>query len=108
MIFTITSFRLRCLLVKHLFTILILLKKNREEVWAECHRLKEELMVTREQALEAERLTVHQRKSHFWLDIRIVYCTGSLIYQICRTDPAKPSISFIKKICFPGKPLSTQ
>ena len=42
-------------------------EKTREEVWAECHRLKEELMVTREQALEAERLTVHQRKSHFFL-----------------------------------------
>jgi hypothetical protein len=82
--------------------------KNYEEIVEECDRLQREvLFVTEEQAIEAERLTLKQRKSHFWLDIRIGYCTGSLIYQICHTNLSKPSISLIKRICFPGKQLST-
>lgn len=81
--------------------------KTFEEVLVECDRLLKDLVVTPEQAKEAERLTLKQRKSHFWKDVRIGYCTGSNIYQICRTNVEKPSVSLIKKICFPGKALST-
>ena len=81
--------------------------KTYEEIVLECNRLLKDLLVTPEQSKEAERLTVKQRKSHFWNDVRIGYCTGSSMYQICRTDINKPSISLIKKICFPGKTLTT-
>lgn len=79
--------------------------KSFEEILAECRRLKENLVVTREEAKQAEKLTIKQSATHYWHEARLGYCTASSMRQVCRTDVQKPSTSLIKKICFRGKPI---
>lgn len=77
--------------------------KTFEDILQECSRWKKELNVTVDQSCEAEKLTIKQRKSQFWRDIRIGYCTESVMYQVCHTSISNPSLSLIKGICYPGK-----
>ena len=53
-----------------------------------------------EHAVNVEKSTREQRNSKIWTKMRARRITASNFHQICHTNPAKPSLSLIKQICY--------
>ena len=62
---------------------------------------KVEVVVTKEMAASVEEETKHQSCSNLWFTYRAGRITASQMKSVCHTDPAKPSESLIKAICYP-------
>lgn len=60
-----------------------------------------EVVVTEEMAKSVEKETKHQSNCKLWFTYRAGRITASRMKSICRTDPAKPSQSLIKAVCYP-------
>jgi len=59
-----------------------------------------EMSCSKEQAVNVEESTREQRNSKVWAKMRAGRITASNFHQICHTNPAKPSLSLIKQICY--------
>ena len=59
-----------------------------------------EMSCSKEQAVNVEESTREQRNSKVWTKMRAGRITASNFHQICHTNPAKPSLSLIKPICY--------
>lgn len=59
------------------------------------------LDLTEDEIQKVEKITRKQRKSKNWILLRAGRITASVFKQSVRTDCKKPSISLIKKICYP-------
>ena len=66
-----------------------------------CQSTVEALTITEEMAEQVELHTRQQAKSNLWYKFRAGRITASNMKAVCRTDSANPSISLIKKICYP-------
>ena len=62
-----------------------------------------DISCSKEQAFNVEEATREQRNSEVWAKMRSGRITASNFYNICHTDPAKPSVSLIKQICYGSK-----
>ena len=62
-----------------------------------------EISCSKEQAINVEEATREQRNSEVWAKMRSGRITASNFYNICHTDPAEPSVSLIKQICYGSK-----
>ena len=59
-----------------------------------------EMSCRKEQAVNVEESTREQRNSKIWTKMRAGRNTASNFHQICHANPAKPSLSLIKQICY--------
>ena len=59
-----------------------------------------EMSCSKEQAVNVEKSTREQRNSKLWTKMRAGRITASNFHQMCHTNPAKPSLSLIKQICY--------
>lgn len=59
------------------------------------------IAITKEQCEKIELLTRNQSKSNLWFKHRAGRITASVLRSACHTSVNKPSISLIKKICYP-------
>ena len=59
-----------------------------------------EMSCSKEQSVNVEKSTREQRNSSVWTKMRTGRITASNFNQICHTNPAKPSLSLIKQICY--------
>ena len=59
------------------------------------------ITVNRNMAAAVQKETVKQAASKSWFKIRAARVTASRMKQACRTDPAMPSQSLVKAICYP-------
>ena len=66
---------------------------------SECESIDTKL--TAEMAFNVEQATKYQSRSNLWYKYRSGRVTASKMKQVCRTDPAMPSQSLIKAICYP-------
>lgn len=48
-----------------------------------------------------EKYTREQKKSKWWMIFRVGRITASVLKEVCCTSVTKPSISLVKKICYP-------
>ena len=69
------------------------------ELLKACESVKIE--VTDEMAIAVEKETRLQAKSKLWFKFRAGRVTASRIKAVCHTDPANPSQSLVKAICYP-------
>ena len=60
-----------------------------------------EIQVTAEMADMAEKETRKQSNCKLWFKYRAGRITASKMKSVCRTDPASPSQSLVKSICYP-------
>jgi hypothetical protein len=56
--------------------------------------------ISSEQAKLIEEVTKSQSKSPLWFQMRAGRITASKFYKACHTDPASPSVSLIKEVCY--------
>lgn len=68
-----------------------------------CKETFKGISCTRTQASNIEEATRGQSKSSLWFQMRIGRITASNFHRACHTDPASPSISLIKNICYGAK-----
>ena len=59
-----------------------------------------EMSCSKEQAVNVEESTREQINSKLWTKMRAGRITASNFDQMCHTNPAKPSLSLIKQICY--------
>ncbi|XP_076034152.1 uncharacterized protein LOC143020978 [Oratosquilla oratoria] len=59
------------------------------------------LTVTEDQATAVERETREQASSKLWFKFQSGRITASVMKSVCATDPASPSQSLIKRVCYP-------
>ena len=59
------------------------------------------IVVSPNMTLSVERETKQQSKSKLWFKYRSGRVTASKMKSVCHTDPAKPSQTLIKQICYP-------
>jgi hypothetical protein len=67
----------------------------------QCDAVFNSLSVTSEQAQNLEMKTREQSKSKLWNKYRAGRVTASIFKQVSMSDPSNPSISLIKKVCYP-------
>ena len=67
----------------------------------ECEKVFDSLAVTIEQAVDLEKETRKQSMSRLWFHYRVGRITASKFKSAACTDPAQPSQSLIKAICYP-------
>ena len=67
----------------------------------ECEKVFNSLVVTKEQATNLEKETRKQAKTRMWFHYRAGRITASKLKSTACTDPAQPSQSLIKAICYP-------
>ena len=60
------------------------------------------LTITEEQVKHVEEATRDQAKSEEWFHFKAGRISSSTMKACCRTNPSKPSISLIKRICYPS------
>lgn len=60
------------------------------------------LVVTDQQSSAIQALTTSQSSSKYWQEWRAGRITGSVAHQVSRRSAESPSLSLIKKICYPG------
>ena len=75
------------------------LKMNYSDLLKECHRVK--LVVTEEHVSLIEKETITQSKGSAFYQHRAGRIGASKCYAACHTDPALPSQSLIKTVCYP-------
>ena len=77
--------------------------QNEELTYRELINLCEDfkLELTLEQISEIEEATKAQSKCDAWFSFRAGRVTASRMKAVCCTDPAAPSISLIKQLCYP-------
>ena len=80
-----------------------LCKLDFEDLLEESNRVFEAINMSIEQAKAIEEATRNQSKSFLWFDMRAGRITASKFHQACHTDPASPSISLIKDVCYESK-----
>ena len=56
--------------------------------------------ISSEQAKLIEEVTKSQSKLPLWFQMRAGRITASKFYKACHTDPASPSVSLIKEVCY--------
>ena len=66
----------------------------------ECEKVFDSLVVTKEQAVDLEKETRKQSMSRLWFHYRACRITASKFKSAACTDPAQPSQSLIKAICY--------
>ncbi len=74
---------------------------NFAELLKLCQEVKKKIIVTQQQAKSVEKATQDQANSKLWFRFRAGRITASKMKSICCTDPALPSQSLIKSICYP-------
>ena len=67
----------------------------------ECEKVFDSLTVTKEQATNLEKETRKQANSKMWFHYRAGRITASKLKSAANTDPAQPSQSLIKAVCYP-------
>ena len=67
----------------------------------ECEKVFDSLTVTKEQATNLEKETRKQANSKMWFHYRAGRITASELKSAASTDPAQPSQSLIKAVCYP-------
>ena len=60
-----------------------------------------DVAVTPEEVAAVEKETKKQSCSNAWFMFRAGRVTASKLHAVCKTDPAQPSLSLIKVICYP-------
>ena len=80
-----------------------LCKLDFEDLLEKSNRVFEAMNISIEQAKAIEEATRNQSKSSLWFDMRAGRITASKFHQACHTDPASPSISLIKDVCYGSK-----
>ena len=80
-----------------------LCKLDFEDLLEKSNRVFEAMNILIEQAKAIEEATRNQSKSSLWFDMRAGRITASKFHQACHTDPASPSISLIKDVCYGSK-----
>ena len=78
-------------------------KLSFSELLTKADEVLKEISCSKEQAVNVEKSTREQRNSDIWAKMRTGRVTASNFYQVCHTNPAKPSISLIKQICYGSK-----
>jgi len=78
-------------------------KLSFSELLTKADEVFKQISCSKEQAVEVEKSTREQRDSDIWAKMRTGRVTASNFYQVCHTNPAKPSISLIKQICYGSK-----
>ena len=58
-------------------------------------------LINNEQIADIEQATRGQSESDEWFAHRAGRLTSSRMKALCHTDPANPSVSLIKQICYP-------
>ena len=72
---------------------------NFTELYQKCSKIK--LTVTQRQANNVQKETQQQSKCKAWYRFRAGRVTASKLKDACHTNPANPSLSLIKTICYP-------
>ena len=80
-----------------------LCKLDFEDLLEKSNRVFEVMNISSKQAKAIEEATRNQSKSSLWFDMRAGRITASKFHQACHTDPASPSISLIKDVCYGSK-----
>ena len=75
------------------------LKLGYDELLQKCESVN--VVITSSMASSIENETKQQSKSKLWYKYRSGRVTASKMKSVCHTDPAKPSQSLIKQICYP-------
>ena len=75
------------------------LKLGYDELLHKCESVN--VIVTSNMSLLVEKETKQQSKSKLWYKYRSGRVTASKMKSVCHTDPAQPSQSLIKQICYP-------
>ena len=57
--------------------------------------------ISEEQVSHLEELTRGQAKNKQWFKYRAGCITASQFHQVCHTDPHQPSLSLVRKVCYP-------
>jgi hypothetical protein len=60
----------------------------------------QKMNISSEQVKLIEEATRNQSKSSLWFQMRAGRITASNFYKACHTDPASPSVSLIKEVCY--------
>ena len=60
----------------------------------------QKMNISSEQAKLIEEVTKSQSKSPLWFQMRAGRITASKFHKACHTDPASPSVSLIKEVCY--------
>ncbi|XP_078685565.1 uncharacterized protein LOC144918571 [Branchiostoma floridae x Branchiostoma belcheri] len=77
------------------------LQLSYSDLTKKCEEEFSTLAFSTEQVAALEKTTRHQSKSQTWFDYRAGRITASNFHPAVRTSPANPSVSLIKRICYP-------
>uniref|UniRef100_A0A224Z122 Protein containing YqaJ domain n=1 Tax=Rhipicephalus zambeziensis TaxID=60191 RepID=A0A224Z122_9ACAR len=72
-----------------------------EDVKKECQMFAQAFTVEPQACQAVERATKEQADSSVWFAFRAGRITSSTVYAACRTPLLKPSVSLIKRMCYP-------
>lgn len=72
-----------------------------KELLGKCRDVEHKLCITKCESEKIELETRKQSKSKKWFDFRTGRITSSNMKAVCRTEVDAPSVSVIKKICYP-------
>ncbi|MGH0127202.1 UNVERIFIED_CONTAM: hypothetical protein FKN15_051319 [Acipenser sinensis] len=75
-------------------------KLNYPDPMAECEKVFADIKIEPEQATAVERETRSQTKSRLWFNMKAGRITASCFKAPARTDPANPSKTLIRQICY--------
>jgi len=74
---------------------------NYSDLIIHCQQVARGISVTQSQAQAVEKSTREQAHSKAWFRFRVGRITASKMKAVCCTNPAQPSQSLIKSICYP-------
>ncbi|XP_028415046.1 uncharacterized protein LOC114538132 [Dendronephthya gigantea] len=71
-----------------------------QELLAKSIDIFQKMNISFQQAKLIEEVTKSQSKSSLWFQMRAGRITASKFHQACHTDPASPSLSLVKEVCY--------
>ena len=71
-----------------------------QDLLAKSTDIFQKMNISSEQAKLIEEVTKSQSKSPLWFQMRAGRITASKFHKACHTDPASPSVSLIKEVCY--------
>lgn len=75
--------------------------ENLPQLLSRAENMLPQLAITEEMVRHAEGVTRQQSKCSAWFKYRAGRVTASVMKSVCRTTTTRPSVSLLKKICYP-------